>query len=73
MAEGVDPEVLRDLTYDADFEDEFKLIYGKYGVEGLLEKIDAWKRIPVKIAVTNTSSTIIDLIFMLSSLSQCQV
>ena len=73
MAEGVDSEVLSSGTYIPDFDDEVKLAYGKYGVEGLLEKIDAWKRIPVKIAVTNTSSTIIDLIFMLSSLSQCQV
>ena len=73
MAEG-DPEVLmRNLSDDVDFDDEVKLTYEKYGVEGLLEKIDAWKRIPVKIAVANTSSTIIDLIFMLSSLSQCQV
>ena len=60
MAEGGDPEVLmRSLSEDADFNDEMKLSYGKYGVEGLLEKIDAWKNEPVKIAVTNISSTFI--------------
>jgi len=56
MAEGGDPEVLmRSLSEDADFDDEMKLSYGKYGVEGLLKKIDAWKNQPVKIAVTGSS------------------
>ena len=56
MAESEDPEVLmRSLSHDADFDDEMKLSYGKYGVEGLLEKIDAWKNQPVKIAVNDTS------------------
>ena len=56
MAEGEDAAVLmRNLSHDADFDDEMKLSYGKYGVEGLLEKIDAWKNQPVKIAVKNTS------------------
>ena len=54
MAEGADSEVLSSETYIPDFDDEVKLAYGKYGVEGLLEKIDAWKQCPVKIAVTNT-------------------
>ena len=58
MAEGGDPEVLmRSLSNDADFDDEMKLSYGKYGVKGLLEKIDAWKNQPVKIAVTESSSS----------------
>ena len=60
---------MRELSHDADFDEEVKLTiticewedcdaiqvkktYGKYGVEGLLEKIDAWKNQPVKIAVT---------------------
>ena len=56
MAEG-DPEVLmRNLSDDVDFDDEVKLTYEKYGVEGLIEKIDSWKNQPVKIAVTQTSS-----------------
>ena len=64
MAEGGDPEVLmRNISHDADFDDEVKLTYGKYGVEGVLEKIDAWKNQPVKIAVTNTSSTFTVIIF----------
>ena len=64
MAEGGDPEVLmRTLSQDADFDDEVKLKYGKYGVEGLLKDIDAWKNQPVKIAVTNTSSAFIAVIF----------
>ena len=77
MGEGRDPEVLmRELSHDADFDEEVKLTYGKYrlspysleltamlikvkktygkyGVEGLLDKIDAWKNQPIKIAVVN--------------------
>ena len=52
MAEGGDPEVLtRALSHDPDFDDEMKLSYAKFGVEGLMEKINAWKNQPVKIAV----------------------
>ena len=69
MAEGGDPEVLmRHLSNDPDFDDEVKLTYGKYGVEGLLEKIDAWKNQPVKIAVTNTSSSTFILVIFITVL-----
>ena len=65
MAECEDPEVLlRSLSQDADFDDEVKKTYGKYGPEGLLEKIDAWKNEPVKIAVINASSNLIVVIFI---------
>ena len=60
MAEGGDPEV---SAHDPDFDDEMKLSYGKYGAEGLLEKINDWKNQSVKIAVTNTSSTFTVIIF----------
>ena len=45
---------MRNISHDADFDDEATLSYENYGVEGLLEKIDAWKNVPVKIAVTPT-------------------
>ena len=39
---------------DPDFDDEAKLkaTYAKYGLEGILEKINDWKREPVNIAVS---------------------
>ena len=64
MAEGGDPEkLLRNMSEDADFDDEIKLTYSKYGVKGVLDNMNAWKEQKVKIAVTNTSSTFIVVIF----------
>ena len=60
MAKGGDPEkLLRNMSEDADFDDEMRMTYSKYGVEGLLEKMNAWEDQHVKIAVTDTSSTLI--------------
>ena len=60
MAKGGDPEkLLRNMSEDADFDDEMRMTYSKYGVEGLLEKMNAWKEQHVQIAVTDTSSTLI--------------
>ena len=71
MAEGGDPEkLLRNMSEDADFDDEMKLTYSKYGVKGVLENMNAWKDQPVRMAVTNTSPTFI--IVILSAKTQTQ-
>ena len=67
MAEGGEPgEFMRNLSQisqDADFDDEMRLTFSKYGKKGVLENMNAWKEQKVKIAVTNTSSTFIVVIF----------
>ena len=42
---------------DSDFESELNETSSKYGLDGLLENVDAWNKQPVNIAVINSFST----------------
>ena len=42
----------RNMSHDADFDTEVKDTFGKYGLDGIWERIDSWKEQPVDIAVS---------------------
>ena len=45
------------VSDEVDFESELNETSSKYGLDGLLENVDAWNKQPVNIAVINSFST----------------
>ena len=42
------------VSDEVDFESEVNESSSKYGLDGLLEQVDAWNKLPVNIAVINS-------------------
>ena len=45
------------ISNEVDFDNEEKEAFSNYELDGLLEKVDAWNKKPVNIAVMNTFFT----------------
>ena len=60
----------RNMSHDADFDTEVKDTFGKYGLDGIWERIDSWKGQPVNIAVSLYHSPKSACFFVLKSQPQ---